>query len=318
MVCKSYTRRSSVRSTVTLYDKGDSYPYINRSAVESCTFENLTNATSIHRSKLNAVILRETPQYLNFATKDNCKCGGSNSDNKGSYIKFCNIDTSSVEDSDLRRSKIQDSTLISVAQIKWSEIRGSRIINSGSIKRCEIDETVLWNATGLRWSIVKKADLTDCSRIKRSTIQESTLKNSIVSHSSLSGCEVKDCAIYRTTFEDLILENGIWKHGTLVGRIDETKDVVIRQINGKTNKLQTKTGASDEVVNIPVEGNNSPTKHLSIPTSLNGKRTSGYRVDRGYLLEHSESEENFDTQLDEMRDLDAENDSKIPLPPYQS
>jgi hypothetical protein len=60
------------------------------------------------------------------------------------------------------------------------------------------------------------------------------MTNSVVDRSSLIDCDVIDCEIYRTNFTGMILENGIWRDGQLVGRTND-KEVVMRA-KADTNK----------------------------------------------------------------------------------
>jgi uncharacterized protein YjbI with pentapeptide repeats len=229
MGCKSYIKRSTVESTVTLPKNWTSNPWINRSTVESCTFENLTEATVIHRSMLGNVNLRETLPVSDTVPKTGGKRDGYSS-NGGSYIKFSHVKNSTLTDSNLKRCNIQDSTLDSVSQAKWCKTRESSIMNVPSLKRCDVIDTVLDNVKCLQWSTIKQSHLKDCAKIKRSTIQESNVQSSIVDHASLTGCKANNCAVYRTSFEGMHIENGIWKHGSLVGPIDDTKEVICEKI----------------------------------------------------------------------------------------
>lgn len=75
--------------------------------------------------------------------------------------------------------------------------------------------------------------ITDAIRIKKATAQNSSLRRvALLERSTIKNCVVNDCIIYKTDFENMLLENGIWKKGCLVGRVDPGREVVIRALEG--------------------------------------------------------------------------------------
>lgn len=65
---------------------------------------------------------------------------------------------------------------------------------------------------------------------------------------------MSDCIIFKTDFDGMVLENGIWKGGRLVGRVDQGKEVVVRAMEedgfsdervGKRDDINEKERARD-------------------------------------------------------------------------
>lgn len=322
MGCKSYTKRSTVESSVTLPENWASNPWINRSTVKSCTFENLTEATVIHRSTLSTVTLRETLPDTNTLPKNSDKCD-SYSSNSGSYIKFSDIKNSTLTDSNLKRANIQESTLDFASQAKWCKIRGSVITNVQSLKRCDVADSRLDNVKFLKWSTVNKSNLKDCAKIKRSTLQESNVHSSVVDHASLTGCQVNNCAIYRTSFEGMHLENGIWKHGSLVGAIDDTKEVICEKIvRFRTKKVKSppltiifpKIKSANRVIHITIGANTPSFTDRRVPVALNGGQIP---VHEGKIsFDETDSDEDLNSDLDTDGEFETGNNFQGPPPPY--
>lgn len=323
MGCKSYTKRSTVESTVTLPKNWLSNPWINRSTVESCTFENLTEATVIHRSTLENVNLRETLPDTDTPPKTSDKCDSYDS-NGGSYIKFSHVTNSTLTDSNMKRCNIQGSCLDSVSQAKWCKGRESNITNVRSLKRCDVIDTVLDNVKCLKWSTISKSHLKECAKIKRSTIQESNVQSSIVDHTNLTGCKANNCAIYRTSFEGMHLENGIWKHGFLVGPIDDTKEVICEKIvclilcsKQKDSPSLTNTKkikSANKVVHINIDANTPSCTDQRVPVNLNGGQIPVH--ENKLSSDETDSTEGFSSDLDTDRDFESGNNFQAPPPPY--
>jgi len=229
MVSKTYPVRSTVDSTVVLPKDWASSPCINRSTIESCTFESLTAATVIHRSTLDNVTLRETPANTKTAAKSSDARERQYS-NAGCSVKLSNVTNSMLTKTNLRRCTVQESNFDTVSQAKRCKSQISSLTNVQSLRRCDVVDTVIENVQSMERSTARKASLIDCYKITRSTVQESNVKSSIVCRSTLTGCKVNDCAILRTEFAGMHLENGIWKRGVLVGRIDQNKDVICTKI----------------------------------------------------------------------------------------
>ncbi|KAL1970421.1 hypothetical protein VTN77DRAFT_5582 [Rasamsonia byssochlamydoides] len=201
---------STISDLTVIPDKWESYPIIERSTVQSCSFQNLTSSTSIQRSNLNRVTLQS-----------------HSSKGKGSYIKRSKLTDSVVVDSSLKRSKLSHCVLIAVGHAKWSKAQGSHLDQVRRLKRSAVEDSSIRNTKDIKWSTVQRSSVTDSPRIKRSTVRGVRMTNSVVDRSSLVDCDVVDCEIYRTNFTGMVLANGIWRDGQLVGRTSE-KEVVVR------------------------------------------------------------------------------------------
>jgi hypothetical protein len=63
-------------------------------------------------------------------------------------------------------------------------------------------------------------------------------------------CDVSDCKINGTNFNGKVLRNGVWKNGDLVGRIDYSKEVVVRN-KGEVDAGSTTPRASMQMSQQP-------------------------------------------------------------------
>lgn len=70
------------------------------------------------------------------------------------------------------------------------------------------------------------------SSVSRGSLEKSRVLRSRVRKSRLKDCEVSDCVIVNTDFRGMVLRNGVWRNGRLVGccRAGEGEGVVV---NGK-------------------------------------------------------------------------------------
>lgn len=204
-------KRSKVHDLTVTPDKWESYPVIDRSKVLSCSFEHLTSATRIRRSKLIKVRLQASSSS-----------GGSSS------IKNSKVSDSVVTGSNIKSSKLSHCVFRAVGYAKGSKADGAHLEHVRRLKRSDVGDSTIRNTRHVKWSSVQRSSVTDTARIKRSSVRNTHLANSVVDRSSLTDCIVSNCEIYRTSFTGMVLENGIWRNGQLVGRTRE-REVVARR-----------------------------------------------------------------------------------------
>jgi uncharacterized protein YjbI with pentapeptide repeats len=59
------------------------------------------------------------------------------------------------------------------------------------------------------------------SAVYRSTLEKSRVVKSRVKRSRLKDCDITDCVILNTDFTGMVLRNGVWRNGKLVGSVGE-------------------------------------------------------------------------------------------------
>lgn len=75
-----------------------------------------------------------------------------------------------------------------------------------------------------------KDSVVSSSAVYRGSIEKSNVVGSRLRKTKLKECDVKDCVIVNTDFRGMVLRNGVWKDGVLVGCFRGNEDVVV---NGK-------------------------------------------------------------------------------------
>lgn len=211
-------KRSTINDSTVIPEKWESHPTIERSVVSSSTFQDLNSSTSIRRSKLSSVTLRSSSDSLTTAGR------------KHSYIKRCHLSNSIVTDCTFKHFKSANSVLIQIGHAKWTKVQASYLDRIAYVKHLAVEESTLRNISIIRASTIKRSHISDCPKIKRSTLVGVKCVNSVVESSSLTDCEVSDAHLFRTTFSGMMVQNGIWKNGQLIGRMNESEEVVVRPL----------------------------------------------------------------------------------------
>lgn len=106
-------------------------------------------------------------------------------------------------------------------------------MNILTLKRAKVESATVSNVVYIRRATIIASTISDVIRIKKATITDSLLRRvALLERSTIKNCVVNDCIIYKTDFEGMVLENGIWRDGCLVGRVDQSKEVVVRALEG--------------------------------------------------------------------------------------
>jgi hypothetical protein len=106
-------------------------------------------------------------------------------------------------------------------------------MNILTLKRAKMEFATVSNVVYIRRATIIASIISDVIRIKKATITDSLLRRvALVERSTIKNCVANDCIIYKTDFEGMVLENGIWRDGCLVGRVDQSKEVVVRALEG--------------------------------------------------------------------------------------
>lgn len=191
--------------------------------------------------------------------KDNANASPPDSKTR---IRRCKVTLSSVTDSYLKRSSVTNSTLSTLPSVKWSHIADSVLTNILTLKRAKIDSATISNVVYIRRATITASTILDGIRIKKATAQNSSLRRvALLERSTIKNCDVTNCIIYKTDFEGMLLENGIWKDGCLVGRVDQAREVVARALEGgesfSTNNSTGKGGDEEMKMRLESYGNDS-------------------------------------------------------------
>uniref|UniRef100_A0A093V5U2 Trigger factor n=1 Tax=Talaromyces marneffei PM1 TaxID=1077442 RepID=A0A093V5U2_TALMA len=146
-------------------------------------------------------------------------------------IRRCKIALSSITSSYLKRCHVVNSTLDTLPSVKWSLIKDSILMNVLTLKRAKVESATVSNVVYIRRVTITKSTISDVLRVKKATVNDSLLRRVLlVERSTIKKCVVNDCIIYKTDFEGMRLENGIWRDGCLVGRVDQSREVVFRAL----------------------------------------------------------------------------------------
>jgi hypothetical protein len=327
-----HARRSTIKDITVIPEKWESYPTIERSVVNSSTFQNLNSSTSIRRSKLSSVTLQSLSQSVTTAGGRHC------------YIKRCDLSNSIVTDCSFKYFKCASSVLIQIGYAKWTKVQASYLDRVAYAKRLAAEESTLRNIGSIDASTIKRSSVSECSTIKRSTILRSKCVNIVVASSTLTDCEVSNAQLYRTTFNGMIVQNGIWENGQLIGRMDESKEVVVRslkkdqEVNGPvsspSNTCVTADGSRQGYAPQPSLKDKSREELASFLVTANGTNAGPasaspqqkhYPVDEKKVpvplvdLDSESVSSHSDLESDGEEDFDAGDDSHdVPPPPYKA
>ncbi|PCG96889.1 Hypothetical protein PENO1_066030 [Penicillium occitanis (nom. inval.)] len=189
--------------------------------------------------------LKRAPSLSSISSAD------TKSPDEKTRIRRCKIALSSITDSHLKRSSVVNSTLSTLPSVKWSHITDSVLTNILTLKRASIDSATISNVVDVRRATIINSTITDAIRIKKASTQNSSLRRvALLERSTIKNCVVNDCIIYKTDFEGMLLENGIWKGGCLVGRVDQGREVVARALEGgEFSGVEKRVGNNDDESN---------------------------------------------------------------------
>jgi len=190
-------------------EKWDSYPTLDRTHINQCSFSGLTESTYVERSRLTRTHLHSDgsgKSRIDRSTLTDCNVQQVVSDR-------CEVESSFLKDVRIERSKISGATLSGPnLKIERSELENCDVKGYGKVERSGI-----------------KVSLVEDSKVARSNVTSSFLTNTTIERGNVDGCDIGNCKIQRTKFQDMYLRNGIWERDNLVGRVDKTKEVIIKR-----------------------------------------------------------------------------------------
>lgn len=201
-------KRSQIVDLVVVPDSWESHPTIEYSHINSCKFEGLSSDNRIERSRFTNVALSSD--------------GTDKSKVERSVVKDSDIRHSIIERSEIQGSKI-DAARVERSRFTLATVIGPKVkIERSIFEECEVR----------RESKIERSNLTQVllenSKVEFSNLKSSFVTNSKLERANVTDCDIGDCKIQRTNFTGMYLRNGIWERGDLVGRVDKTKEVIIK------------------------------------------------------------------------------------------
>lgn len=207
--------RSNITNLTVIPDTWDSYPTIERSIIDSCTF-----------AEHNAVVERSR---LTYVTISSALGPGAKKGSGKTVIERSILHDTKGTNACIERSKLLHST-VSQCKIKRSVIQNSEISGpKAKIEASEIYSSLVKGNTRIERSPVNNTIAEDCKLI-RSRLDGVTLRKTTVEKSTLKNCNVEDCKLERTHFSGMYLRNAICDGGVLVGRVHKKKEVIMRPL----------------------------------------------------------------------------------------
>lgn len=92
-------------------------------------------------------------------------------------------------------------------------VSNSTVADGSALSRCKAKDSVV-----------------SSSAVYKGSIEKSHVAGSRLRRTKLKECDVRDCVIVNTDFRGMVLRNGVWKDGVLVGCFGGSEGVVV---NGK-------------------------------------------------------------------------------------
>ncbi|PYH88094.1 hypothetical protein BO71DRAFT_150089 [Aspergillus ellipticus CBS 707.79] len=190
-------------------------PSITRSNLNNTIFTNLNSSDTIVRSTLdNVTVARSNPRVSGKIT-----------------ITRCTLSASALAHIDLTRCTFTNSTVASVRAVHVDAHKSE--IADARLRRCTLSNATISNGCKISRSEARDSQVVDGCSVHRGAIEQSTVRGSAVRRANLVDCDVAGCVIVRTDFKGMVLRNGVWKNGRLVGRMGEGREVeVLRKGDG--------------------------------------------------------------------------------------
>jgi len=223
-------KSSTITGLVTQPPTGSSYPQIQRCTIHDCVFNNLSTADSLARSDLRNCTLRAEHE------KDRV------------HIKRSTIKNTVVHNSTLKRTTLTDSNLSSVKYGKRLTGQNAQLSEVKNLKHITITDSSIRQSNSIKWTKLRNSDVVQALSLKRAKLDRTRAVNSQISSSTLEDCEVRDAIIDHCSFKGLLLENGIWKNGNLVGRTSD-REVIVRSIQDSDTRSSSNP-SQGEVINF--------------------------------------------------------------------
>jgi uncharacterized protein YjbI with pentapeptide repeats len=148
---------------------------------------------------------------------------------EGNTLTRCSLRNCAITTSTAKRCTFEDCMLAQVQSAHRSVGRKSHFHNARSLSRSEFVDSDIRDGSSVHRSSVKSSTIRDVSALKRSTVTGSTVLNGQVWRTTLTDCDVEECAMSRSEFKGMILKYGVWKKGQLVGKIGNKEPIMMKK-----------------------------------------------------------------------------------------
>ncbi|KAL4812868.1 hypothetical protein BDW67DRAFT_118567 [Aspergillus spinulosporus] len=216
----------------------NSTPRISHSEIVHSTLLNLDSADTISRCNIisSSIMKTTTPtSLLNTGNPVNILSGGpvTSPDPTPNRITLrrSKITSSTLTSSSLHRGTIISSSLSNIPRARSVTATNSTLDNASRLRRVDLSNSTVTEQSAMARSQAKDSVVSGSS-VSRGSLEKSRVLRSRVRKSQLRDCEVSDCVIINTDFRGMVLRNGVWRNGKLVGccKGGEGEGVVV---NGK-------------------------------------------------------------------------------------
>jgi uncharacterized protein YjbI with pentapeptide repeats len=190
-------------------DSWDHYPTLEYTQVNHCNFSGLTESTRVERSRLTKTHLHSD--------------GGGKSRIERSTFSDCDIQQVVIERSEIERS-VLDGVKIERSKISGATLSGPKVrIERSMLEKCDVKGSGKIERSNIKESLLEDA------KVDRSNVASSYVTKTSIERGNVEDCDIADCKIQRTNFQGMYLRNGIWEKNNLVGRVDKSKEVIIKR-----------------------------------------------------------------------------------------
>ncbi|KAJ5675197.1 uncharacterized protein N7477_005131 [Penicillium maclennaniae] len=147
----------------------------------------------------------------------------------GNTLTRCNLRNCAINTTWAKWCNFEDCMLAQVDSAHRSTGRNSHFHNAHSLSRSDFVDSIIRDRSSVHRSAVTASTVSDATVLKRSTVTGSIVHNGQVWRSTLTDCDVEDCAISRSDFQGMILKYGVWKKGQLVGKTGDKEPIMMRK-----------------------------------------------------------------------------------------
>ena len=221
-------KRCHIADLTVSPDDWDHHPAMEYSHVNHCKFSGLTGSTRIERCELTNTQLHSD--------------GTGKSRIERSVLKDSDVQHAEIERSEIHKS-ILDSVRIERSKLVVATLSGPKL----KVERSVLESCDAKGKGKIERSNVKESLLED-ARVEWSNIKSSFVTKSSVERAHVEDCDIGDCKIQRTDFRGMYLRNGIWDRNDLVGRVDKTKEVIIK----RKDEVVTEKPDKEKVCNFEI------------------------------------------------------------------
>ncbi|RAK79074.1 uncharacterized protein BO72DRAFT_51245 [Aspergillus fijiensis CBS 313.89] len=233
--------KSATTNTTTLTNAS---PTIRRSALTECSLSHLTPSDYIARSVLTAVTITGVGgiDRTTASTSASTSAPACSSNPSATSISRSTCTSCTIAHSHLHHCIFANCTLTNVSSSKFVQADHCTLENVISLRRCTLSDSIIGEWSWMTRCEVRASKIGGGSALRRSTIGDCRVTGSRLKKARLVNCEVEGCVIVNTDLKGMVVKNGVWKNGSLVGRVDQSKDVVVVSRDGMKDKIDNAVG----------------------------------------------------------------------------